>query len=156
VASRGPLHIPPSEQGQPVIFHAGGSPNGHALAGRCANALIGAAFTIEDARAHRNALRNAAERSGRNPDEVKFFAGLMTTIADDRRSALDRRAVMTGRTFPQRVAYLGQMLGLRLDPSRLGEPLSTDQLSAAQPSSSNFIRALCSGLLSCSQSPRQN
>lgn len=135
VASRGPLYIPPSEQGQPVVFHAGGSPNGHALAGRYANALIGAVFTIEDALAQRIALRNAAEHAGRDPDEIKFFAGLMTTIAADKRAALDRRTAMTGRTYPQRVGSLGQMLGLRLDPlARLDEPLSTAQLAAARPS----------------------
>ncbi|KAK6027993.1 putative nicotinamide-nucleotide adenylyltransferase [Ostertagia ostertagi] len=40
VGSRGPLYIPPSEQGQPIIFHAGGSPNAHELAGRFANVKI--------------------------------------------------------------------------------------------------------------------
>jgi FMN-dependent oxidoreductase (nitrilotriacetate monooxygenase family) len=134
VASRGPLHIPPSEQGQPVVFHAGGSPNGHALAGRYASALIGAVFTIEDALAQRKALRDSAERAGRNPDEIKFFAGLMTTIASDKRAALDRRTEMTGRTYLQRAGYLGQMLGLRLDPTQLDAPLSSEQLSSAQPS----------------------
>ena len=117
-----------------MIFHAGGSPNGHALAGRYANGLIGAVFSIEDARAQRIALRNAAEQAGRDPDEIKFLAGLMTTIAGDKRAALDRRTAMTGRTFPQRAAYLGQMLGLRLDPSQLDAPLSRDQLAAARPS----------------------
>lgn len=134
LASRGPLHIPPSDQGQPVIFHAGGSPNGHALAGRYASALIGAVFTIEDACAQRNALRYAAEQAGRNPDEIKFFAGLMTTIAIDKRVALDRRTAMSGQTFPQRASYLGQMLGLRLDPARLDAPLSAQQLADARPS----------------------
>ncbi|PTW47984.1 FMN-dependent oxidoreductase (nitrilotriacetate monooxygenase family) [Sphingomonas faeni] len=134
VASRGPLYIPPSEQGQPIVFHAGGSPNAHAVAGRHANALIGAAFTIEDARAQRNALRNAAEAAGRDPDEVKYFAGLMTTITADRRSGLDRRTKMTGRTFPERAGYLGQMLGVRLDPTRLNDPLSPEQLASARPS----------------------
>lgn len=134
VASRGPLYIPPSEQGQPVVFHAGGSPNAHAVAGRHANALIGAAFTIQDARAQRDALRNAAEAAGRDPDEVKYFAGLMTTITGDRRSGLDRRTAMTGRTFPERAGYLGQMLGVRLDPTRLAEPLSPEQLASARPS----------------------
>ena len=135
VASRGPLYIPPSEQGQPVIFHAGGSPNAHALAGRFASAVVGASFSIEDARAQRAAFRNAAERAGRDPDEIKFFPGLMTTIANDRRAALDRRIALTGRTFPQRVPYLQQMLGVRLDPARLDEPLSREQLAAARPSS---------------------
>ena len=134
VASRGPLYIPPSEQGQPVIFHAGGSPNAHALAGRFANVVIGATFTIEDARAQRTAFRNAAEQAGRDPDEIKFIAGLMTIIAPDRRAALDRRVALTGRTFPQRVRYLEQMLGVPLDADRLDKPLSPQQLAAARPS----------------------
>lgn len=134
VASRGPLYIPPSEQGQPVVFHAGGSPNAHAFAGRYANAVIGAAFTIDDARVQRDAFRATAERAGRDPDEIKFFAGLMTTIASDRRAALDRRIGLSERIFPQRAAYLGQMLGIRIDPARLDEPLSLEQLAKARPS----------------------
>lgn len=134
VASRGPLYIPPSEQGQPVVFHAGGSPNALELAGRYATGVIGVAFTIDDARTQRQAFRAAAERAGRDPDEIKFFAGLMTTIAADRREALDRRATLSGRIFPQRVAYLGQMLGLQLDSTRLDEPLTSEQLAAARPS----------------------
>ena len=59
VASRGPLPIPPSEQGQPVIFSAGGGGNGAELAGRYASGVIGAVFTIEDARNQREALREA-------------------------------------------------------------------------------------------------
>lgn len=134
VASRGPLYIPPSEQGQPVVVHAGGSANALALAGRFASAVIGASFTIEDARAQRAAFRDAAERAGRDPDEIKYFPGLMTTITKDRRSGLDRRIAMTERQFPQRVAYLQQMLGVRLDPDRLDAPLSEEQLAAARPS----------------------
>lgn len=144
VASRGPLYIPPSEQGQPVIFHAGGSPNGHDLAGRYANALIGAVFTIDDARAQRMALRNAAERAGRDPNEVKFFAGLMTSITDTKRTALDRRTIMMGTSLPQRLAYLQQMLGIRLDLSQLDTPLSREQLANARPSTRDprFANAL--------------
>jgi FMN-dependent oxidoreductase (nitrilotriacetate monooxygenase family) len=134
VASRGPLYIPPSEQGQPVIFHAGGSPNALQLAGRFASAVIGASFSIEDARAQRAAFRDAAARAGRDPDEIKFIVGLMTTIAPDRRSALDRRIALTERTFAQRAAYLQHMLGVRLDPARLDQPLSREQLAAARPS----------------------
>jgi len=136
VASRGPLYIPPSEQGQPVIFHAGGaSANALALAGRYASAVIGAAFTVEDAQAQRAAFRDAAERAGRDPNEIKFIPGLMTTIAPDKRAALDRRITLTERAFPQRAAYLQQMLGVRIDPVPMGEPLSSEQLAAARPSS---------------------
>lgn len=134
VGSRGPLYIPPSEQGQPVIVHAGGSPNAHELAGRFANVVIGSAYSIEDARIQRKAFRNAAKRYGRDPNEIKFFAGIMTTITKDRRTALDRRILLTERHFPERVTYLQRMLGISLGYNRLDEPLTSEQLSIARPS----------------------
>lgn len=134
VGSRGPLYIPPSEQGQPIIFHAGGSPNAHELAGRFANVVIGAAFTIEDARTQRNAFRKSAENFGRNPDEIKYIAGLMTTITKDRRTALDRRIQLTENQFPQRIGYLQQMLGIPLNPSDLNKPIDKSLLENAQAS----------------------
>lgn len=132
--SRGPLYIPPSEQGQPIIFHAGGSPNAHELAGRFASAVIGSAFTIEDAKAQRNAFRVAAERYGRDADEIKYIPGLMTTIAKDRRTALDRRIQMTEHLFPQRIAYLQQMLGIPLAINHINEPIPKAKLDLARPS----------------------
>lgn len=126
VASRGLLYIPPSEQGQPVVFYGGENPN--------ANAVVGAAFMIDEIRAERNAFRASAEPAGRNPHEIKFFTGLTTTIASDRREALDRRIGLSERIFPQRAAYLAQMLVLRIGPARLDEPLSPEQLAKARAS----------------------
>lgn len=134
VGASGPLYVPPSAQGQPVIVHGGGSPNAHELAGRFANVVVGATFTIDDARAQRKAFRDAAKRYSRDPDEIKFFAGLMTTIAKDRRTALDRRIQLTESNFPERVAYLQRMLGIPLDINRLNEPLNQAQLTNARPS----------------------
>lgn len=134
VASRGPLPIPPSEQGQPVIFSAGGGSNGAELAGRYASGVIGAVFTIEDARNQREALREAAHRAGRDPDEVKFFAGVMPAIAPTMREALDRRVALGELTAPARVPYLGSMLNMSLDASQLDKPLTPAQLVAAHAS----------------------
>ncbi len=134
VGASGPLPLPPSEQGQPVIFQAGGGDQGLEVAGRYASGVIGSTYTIADARAQRTALRDAAARAGRDPDEIKFFPGIITTIAEDRRQALDRRVALNGRAFPNQVPYLGQMLGLRLDPAQLDQPLSNEQLALARPS----------------------
>jgi len=132
VASRGPLEIPPSRQGQPVIFQAGGSPHSLALTGRFANAVIGATFTIEDSRCQRANVRRAAEQAGRNPDEIKFFAGIMPTIAPTKREALDRRGQFVEPGIRQRVRYLGTMLGLGLTADDLDRPLAEAELAAAQ------------------------
>ncbi|WP_104106336.1 NtaA/DmoA family FMN-dependent monooxygenase [Nocardioides sp. 616] len=134
VASRGPLPIPPSEQGQPVIFSAGGGAYGLTLAGRYANGVIGAAFTIEDARAQRDAAREAVRQAGRDPDEIKYFAGVMPALGTSVQDALERRIALNEDLFPNRVRYLGAMLGLSLDASLLDQPLSAAQLSEAHAS----------------------
>jgi FMN-dependent oxidoreductase (nitrilotriacetate monooxygenase family) len=135
VASRGPLPIPPSEQGQPVVFQAGGGGNGLEVAARYASGVYANPFSIEEGRAHRTALRAAAERVGRDPDEVKLFAGFMPSIAPSRRAALDRRRRLDEVVdLDQKVGYLGAMLGLRLSPEQMDEPLTGQQLAAARPS----------------------
>ncbi|MFF8196666.1 NtaA/DmoA family FMN-dependent monooxygenase [Streptomyces bobili] len=134
-ASRGPLPIPPSEQGQPVIFQAGGGSYGLELAGRYASGVYANPYTIEDARAQRQALRDAAKRAGRDPDEVKMLAGFMPTIAASRQAALERRRFLDEVVdLNQRVRYLGAMIGLPLGLAQLDEPLTADQLVDAVPS----------------------
>lgn len=133
VASRGPLAIPPSEQGQPVVFTSGGpSPHLLSLAGRYASGFISEVWTIEEARAQRQMVREAARASGRDPDEIKYFAGLMTTVAPTVREGLDRRITLAGDVIEARLPHLGAMLGLRLDPSRIDEPLTDQELAAAR------------------------
>ncbi|WP_229070149.1 NtaA/DmoA family FMN-dependent monooxygenase [Actinoplanes sp. DH11] len=145
VASRGPLPIPPSEQGQPVVFQAGGGAHGLELAARYASGVYANPFTIEEGRAYRTALRQAAERVGRDPDEIKLFAGFMPSVAPSRRAALDRRRRLDEAIdLEQRAAYLGMMIGLRLDPGKLDEPLTTRQLAEARanPGDPRSARAL--------------
>ncbi|WP_222724098.1 LLM class flavin-dependent oxidoreductase [Streptomyces sp. OR43] len=135
VASRGPLPIPPSEQGQPVIFQAGGGSYGLEIAGRYASGVYANPYTIADARAQREALRDAAERAGRDPDEVKMLAGFMPTIAASAGAALQRRRFLDEVVdLEQRVRYLGAMIGLPLGPAQLDEPLTEQQLADAEPS----------------------
>ncbi|MFD5140825.1 NtaA/DmoA family FMN-dependent monooxygenase [Streptomyces sp. NPDC058378] len=135
VASRGPLPIPPSEQGQPVIFQAGGGGYGLELAGRYADGVYANPMTISDAIAQRGALRDAAKRAGRDPDEVKMFAGFMPTIAASREAALERRRFLDESVdLRQRVRYLGAMIGLPLSHEQLDQPLTARQLADAVPS----------------------
>lgn len=92
-----------------------------------ASEVIETVFTIEAARALCTALRDATERQRCDPDEVRFIPDLMTTLAADRRTVLDRRIALTGRTFPERVIYPQHMLRVCLDPSRFIQPLSYEK-----------------------------
>lgn len=132
IASRGPLPIPPSEQGQPVIFQAGGGGAGLDLAARYANGVYGNPYDIQSARAHRQALRAAAVEVGRDPDDVKFFPGLMPTVAATKSEALARRRRLDESVnLAHRVSYLGAMIGVPLDRGDLDKPVPPALLQRA-------------------------
>lgn len=131
--ANGALPIPPSPQGQPVIFHSGGSPNSIAFAGRYANAMIGEVWTIEQGIATRNALRQAAIEAGRNPDEIKFIAGLMPVVANSKREAIDRHAsFMDDNLLQQRAYQVGMVLRTRLTPEDLDYPIAPELLDKVE------------------------
>ncbi|MEK5056844.1 nitrilotriacetate monooxygenase [Paenibacillus sp. FSL H7-0326] len=135
-ASRGPLPIPPSEQGQPVIFQAGGGNEGLELAGRYASGVYANPYDIESAREHRQALRESAVRFGRNPDDIKMYAGFMFSIGSTEEEALERRRQLMSfnpHEIPSRVSYLGSMVGLPLSVNSIDidQPLPEDLLKKA-------------------------
>lgn len=148
-ASRGPLPIPPSEQGQPVIFQAGGGSEGLELAGSYASGVYANPFDIESAREHRQALRQSAIRFSRNPDDIKMYAGFMFSLASTEEEALERRRQLMSfnpEEIPSRVRYLGSMVGLPLSIGLvdIDQPLATDMLknAYANPMDPRSIRAL--------------
>jgi FMN-dependent oxidoreductase (nitrilotriacetate monooxygenase family) len=135
VASRGPLAIPPSEQGQPVVFTSGGpSPHLLSIAGRYASGFISEVWTIEEARAQRQMVRAAAVEAGRDPDEIKYIVGLMTTVAPTIREGLDRRIALAGDVIEARLPHLGAMIGVGLRPDRIDQPLTAQELAMAHAS----------------------
>lgn len=144
VSSRGPLEIPPSKQGQPVLVHAGASPQSHALAGRYADVLISEVFTIDDARYERESVRGVAEAAGRNPEAVKFIVGVMPTIGATHREALTQRGKLVEHDIAQHVHHLGLLIGLPLSTSDLDAPLNAEQMSVARanPRDPRSYRAL--------------
>ncbi len=72
VGARGPLPVPPSEQGQPVIMMPVTSGYGLQAAGMYANLVIGMPSHLEQNRAIRHTVREAAVQAGRGPEEIKF------------------------------------------------------------------------------------
>jgi FMN-dependent oxidoreductase (nitrilotriacetate monooxygenase family) len=134
LATRGPINLPPSPQGQPVIVQAGGAGNGLEIAGRYANATYANPFTIKDAQGYWRSVQDAVRSFGRDPQEFVIFSGIITSIASTEGEAVKRRARLDELgDLPSRVGYLGAMLGVRLAPAQLDEPLAADQLALARP-----------------------
>lgn len=81
VNTSGPLPLPRSPQGHPVLVQAGSSPDGIALASRFADAVYTVQPTIESAIAFRNTIREQARGWGRDPDTIRVLPGLITLVA---------------------------------------------------------------------------
>lgn len=72
----GPLSIERSPQGQPVIFQAGSSDSGIALAGKYADAVFTHSPSLEETKAFADSVRRSAVEHGRSSSDVKIFPGI--------------------------------------------------------------------------------
>jgi FMN-dependent oxidoreductase (nitrilotriacetate monooxygenase family) len=87
----GPHQVPPSPQRTPVICQAGGSEVGREFAARNAEAVFVVASTPEAGGRLAADVRARAAAVGRNPDDLKFIAGLtvVTGASDGEAQRLD-------------------------------------------------------------------
>jgi len=83
----GPLNIQRSRQGQPVIFQAGISESGRALAGDFAEGIFAGVDNFEDAQAYYQDIKKRAAAAGRDPDHVVILPGISPIIADTEEQA---------------------------------------------------------------------
>ena len=73
---KGPLSLPPTPQGRPVVFMAGQSAPGMDLAARHADALFGAGSTKEDCMEAYAGIKGRMASHGRDPDALKILPGV--------------------------------------------------------------------------------
>jgi FMN-dependent oxidoreductase (nitrilotriacetate monooxygenase family) len=77
---KGPLNVPRSPQGRPIIAQAGASGPGKELAARISDVIFLAASTPEDSKAFYDDVRSRAVALGRSTDEFKLLPGLMPIV----------------------------------------------------------------------------
>jgi FMN-dependent oxidoreductase (nitrilotriacetate monooxygenase family) len=155
VGARGPLPIPPSEQGQPVVVQPASSGYGLQAAGMYANVVIGMPSTIEEGQTQRHIVRQAAEMAGRDPEEIRFIAFTGYGLGDTVRAALDGRRALDDRVdLRGPLARLRALLGLQQDFTHPDEPLSSGQLASARAYPGNIRSAQALTLAREGWSPR--
>ena len=76
----GPLNLGRSVQGQPVLFQAGGSDDGIALAGRHADAVFAPGGSIAESRELTQKLKASAVAHGRRSEDIKVFPGVSPIV----------------------------------------------------------------------------
>jgi FMN-dependent oxidoreductase (nitrilotriacetate monooxygenase family) len=133
VGARGPLPVPPSEQGQPVIVMPASSGYGLEAAAMYANVVIGMPSSIEEGRALRDTVRHAVAQAGRDPDEIKFLAFVGLTIGDTQGEALDARRALDDRLdLREPLAQLAAHLGLPHEFTDPDQPLAAAELASVR------------------------
>ncbi len=126
-AVRGPMNIPRSPQGRPVIVQAGSSAQGKALGARYADAIFTAQTTLEDGQAFYAEMKGLAASFGRDPDQLKIMPGLSTVIGSTEAEALRRQAELDDiQGWQAQLSQMAQRLQLDVKDLRLDEELPWD------------------------------
>lgn len=115
---RGPLDIPRSPQGHPVIVQAGSSEDGKGLAARYAEAVFTAQQTLEEAQAFYNDLKVRTAVTGRNPEGIKILPGIVPVLGGTETEALRRERDLDELIRPE-YARIELAKTLRVSPEDL-------------------------------------
>ncbi|AOJ94798.1 monooxygenase [Burkholderia multivorans] len=140
---RGPATLPPSPQGEPVLFQAGASDAGRALAARTADVVFTAQNTLAGAQAFRADIRERARAFGRDPDSVKVLPGLLAILGGTEAEARARKAELDALAGDAELRKLALRVGVPVDALELDRPLPFDLIRAngAFKGSEGFRRA---------------
>ncbi|WP_433281313.1 LLM class flavin-dependent oxidoreductase [Pseudonocardia xinjiangensis] len=121
---RGPLDVPRSPQGRPVLVQAGASNEGRSFAARFAEVIFTAHQRLEDGQAFYADIKDRATRFGRIPSEVVILPGISPFIGDTETTALELEREFNELTVPEYgLRQLEQLTGVRLSEAALDGPV---------------------------------
>ena len=85
----GPINLPRTPQGRPIIVQAGSSDQGQEIAAKHADVIYAASQTIEEALGYYHSVKDRMEKYGRHRDELKIMPGLTVVVAETEAAALE-------------------------------------------------------------------
>ena len=86
----GPLNVPRPVQGHPVLFQAGASEQGRALAAQCAEAIYAVAYDLPAAQSYYRDIKQRVKAAGRSVD-VPIMPGLVTYVGSTEAEAFAKQ-----------------------------------------------------------------
>jgi FMN-dependent oxidoreductase (nitrilotriacetate monooxygenase family) len=120
---RGPITLPRSPQGRPVLYQSGSSGAGRDLAARFADAVFTPQNTIAAAKEFRADVRRRTKERGRNPDDIKIIPGFLPILGGTETEARVRKDTLDELGGQAELKKLALRVGLRIEDLRLDEPL---------------------------------
>ncbi len=116
VKTRGPLTVPRSPQGHPVLMQAGSSGPGRAFAARWAEMIFTLQHDTAEMIAFRAEMRQAMADAGRNPDDCAILPSVDPIIGETESIAREKQDYVNSLVDPE--------LGMSLMSSHIGTDLS--------------------------------
>jgi FMN-dependent oxidoreductase (nitrilotriacetate monooxygenase family) len=140
---RGPLTVPRTPQGRPVILQAGSSGRGRRFAGRWADMIFTADPGLPVAQQHYAEQKEQIAASGRDPDDVKLLPMAYTVVGETEEIAREKeRLFLDAYVHPvASLALLSEVLNYDFAKHDLDDVVS-DEMTAA----SGGIRGLAEGV----------
>lgn len=113
---KGPLNVPRSAQGHPVIVQAGQSEDGRELAAQSAEVIFTAHQNLQSAQAFYRDIKSRAGAAGRNPDHVLIMPGVAPFVGRTEAEARKKYQKLNDLILPEDgVALLNGLAGGTLD-----------------------------------------
>jgi alkanesulfonate monooxygenase SsuD/methylene tetrahydromethanopterin reductase-like flavin-dependent oxidoreductase (luciferase family) len=112
---RGPLTVPRSPQGRPVLLQAGSSGRGRDFAARWAELIFTGDPGIEVARSHYKDQKDSIAEAGRDPDEVKILPMAYTVVGESKAHAEEREQLFLNDLVDPKASLtlLSELMNLR-------------------------------------------
>jgi FMN-dependent oxidoreductase (nitrilotriacetate monooxygenase family) len=140
---RGPLQVPRSPQGQPVLAQAGASDDGRDLAASHGELVYTIQRDVQGARAFADDIRARAVARRRDPHSIRIMPGLIPVVADTDSAAAGIRARLDSLVDPEyALRRLAGMLNVPVGALALDSHLPPDLPVIDETASGQGRRAL--------------
>jgi len=140
---QGPLNIPRSPQGHPILIQAGSSGPGQDLAARIADIVFTAQQSLAEAQAFYASLKDRVVKAGRNPDSVAVMPGFMPVIGNSFEDAAEKLKELNRWTdIKSAMPLLEERIGHGLADYDLDGPLPDLPISDQLRSRAELLRDL--------------
>lgn len=108
----GPLNVPPSPQGRPIVVQAGSSGPGGELAAATADVVFTAQPSLASAQAFYRDMKGRVATHGRDPDSLRITPGIFAVVGRSEGEAQDKFGTLQSLIEPKAgLALLGRMIG---------------------------------------------
>ncbi|MBK3746030.1 LLM class flavin-dependent oxidoreductase [Paraburkholderia aspalathi] len=140
---QGPLNIPRSPQGHPVLIQAGSSGPGQDLAARIADVVFTAQQSLTEAQAFYASLKERVVKFGRDPQSVAVMPGFMPIVGESVEDASEQLKELNRWTdIASAMPLLEERIGHSLADYDLDGPLPDLPISDQLRSRAELLRDL--------------